>query len=247
MPTVPRPVLSYGMGEAADVYATEIRQEGTRTRFRVVRKSSDRPLEILLNLPGQHNVLNALAAVAVASELGVTDAAICRALESFEGIDRRFQLYGELETPRGRVLLIDDYGHHPREVAATIQAIRAGWPGRRIVLAFQPHRYTRTRDLFEDFTHVLSQVDVLVLLEVYPAGEMPISGADGRTLSRAIRARGQVDPVFVTSVSGLPDVLSGVLDDDDVLLTLGAGDIGGVASELAIAFSLSPEFEGEGG
>ncbi len=247
IPTVPRPVLSYGMGEAADVYATEIRQEGTRTRFRVVRKSSDKPLEILLNLPGQHNVLNALAAVAVASELGVTDAAIRRALESFEGIDRRFQLYGELETPRGRVLLIDDYGHHPREVAATIQAIRAGWPGRRIVLAFQPHRYTRTRDLFEDFTHVLSQVDVLVLLEVYPAGEMPIPGADGRTLSRAIRARGQVDPVFVTSVSELPDVLSGVLDDDDVLLTLGAGDIGGVASELANAFSLSPEFEGAGG
>ncbi len=240
VPNVPRPVLTYGMTEAADVYATDVRQQGSRTRFTVVGAGSGKPLDMVLNLPGRHNVLNALAAVAVAGELGVPDKAICQALEGFEGIARRFQVYGELSTPAGQVLLIDDYGHHPREVAATVAAIRDGWPERRLVLAFQPHRYSRTRDLFEDFAQVLSQVDVLVLLEVYGAGEAPIPGADGRTLSRAIRARGQVDPVFVPSPADLPEALAGVLVGDDVLLTLGAGDIGAAARRLAEGFATGP-------
>ncbi len=246
-PNVPRPILSYGMTEAADVHATDVRQEGARTHFTVVRAGNDARLEIVLNLPGRHNVLNALAAVAVAGELGVSDEAIRHALEGFEGIARRFQVYGELPMPAGQVLLVDDYGHHPREVAATVRAIRDGWPERRLVLAFQPHRYTRTRDLFEDFAQVLSQVDALVLLEVYAAGEAPIPGADGRTLSRAIRARGQVDPVFVPSTTDLPEALAGVLADGDVLLTLGAGDIGAVARRLAEGFAASPGKREQGG
>lgn len=230
---VPRPVLGYGTGEGADVCATDLQQSGGRTRFRVRRAGAADGQSIVLNMPGRHNVLNALAAVAVAQELGVGDEAICRALEGFQGIGRRFQVYGEVATPAGAVLLIDDYGHHPREVAATVQAIRDGWPGRRLVVAFQPHRYTRTRDLFEDFTQVLSLVDVLVLLEVYPAGELPIRGADGRTLARAVRARGHVDPVFVSGVADLSAALVGVLADGDVLLTLGAGDIGTAAPRIA--------------
>jgi len=230
---VPRPVLGYGTGENADVRATDLQQSGGRTRFRLVRPGAADGREIVLNMPGRHNVLNALAAVAVAQELGVGDEAICRALEGFQGIGRRFQVYGEVATPAGGVLLIDDYGHHPREVSATVRAIRDGWPGRRLVVAFQPHRYTRTRDLFEDFTQVVSRVDVLVLLEVYPAGEAPIPGADGRTLARAVRARGQVDPVFVSSVEDLSAALVGVLADGDVLLTLGAGDIGMAAPRIA--------------
>ncbi len=246
-PNVPRPILSYGMTEAADVHATDVRQEGARTHFTVVRAGNDARLEIVLNLPGRHNVLNALAAVAVAGELGVSDEAIRHALEGFEGIARRFQVYGELPAPAGQVLLVDDYGHHPREVAATVRAIRDGWPERRLVLAFQPHRYSRTRDLFEDFAQVLSQVDALVLLEVYAAGEAPIPGADGRTLSRAIRARGQVDPVFVPSTTDLPEALAGVLAGGDVLLTLGAGDIGAVARRLAEGFAASPGKREQGG
>jgi UDP-N-acetylmuramate--alanine ligase len=205
------------------------------------RYANSRPLRISrwcaaaarsLNLAGHHNVLNALAAIAVAQELGVDSGAIQRALAGFQGIGRRFQLYGEILTTVGSVLMIDDYGHHPREIAATVAAIRSGWPERRLVVAFQPHRYSRTRDLFEDFVKVLSEVDVLVLLEVYPAGEEPVAAADGRTLSRAIRARGQVDPVFVDAVAELPEVLQGVLREGDVLLTLGAGDIGAAASKL---------------
>jgi UDP-N-acetylmuramate--alanine ligase len=168
----------------------------------------------------------------VAQELGVEDAAIQRALAGFQGIGRRFQLYGEITTAAGSVLMIDDYGHHPREIAATVQAVRAGWPQRRLVAVFQPHRYSRTRDLFEDFVKVLSEIDVLLLLEVYPAGEEPISAADGRALSRAVRARGQVDPVFVDTLADLPAVLHSVLQDGDVLLTSGAGDIGAAAAKL---------------
>ncbi len=230
--TISRPVVTYGLEGDADIIAGDIRQEGSRTRFRIRRPDDDRGLDVVLNLPGKHNVLNALAAVAVAMELGVSDEAICRALEGFEGIGRRFQVYGDIAIPGGQVLFIDDYGHHPREVAATIGAIRDGWPGRRLVLAFQPHRYTRTRDLFEDFTEVLSRVDVLLLAEVYQAGEAPIPGADGRTLSRAIRRRGQVDPVFVTHMRALPGAMCGVLEDGDILLTLGAGDIGAVAAGI---------------
>ncbi len=247
VPSVPRPILSYGMAAEADIRAVDVHQEGPRTRLTVVRAGLEERLEIVLNLPGRHNALNALAAVAVASELGVPDAAIRQALENFEGIARRFQVYGELPVPAGNVLLVDDYGHHPREVAATVAAIRDGWPDRRLVLAFQPHRYTRTRDLFEDFTQVLSQVDVLLLLEVYAAGEAPIPGADGRTLSRAIRARGQVDPVFVPGPAALPEALAGVLSGRDVLLTLGAGDIGRAARGLAEDFSKASGSRGQGG
>ena len=229
---VPRPVRTYGMAERADVRAYDMRQEGTRTHFKVAQQGYPE-LSVTLNLAGAHNVLNASAAITIAREVGVPDTAIQRALAAFQGIGRRMQQYGQLETPAGKVLLIDDYGHHPREIEATLAAIRGGWPERRLVVAFQPHRYSRTRDLFEDFAKVLSVPDVLVLCEVYAAGEAPIAGADGRTLSRAIRARGQADPVFVDSVRDLSATLRALLKDGDVLLTLGAGDIGGAAARLA--------------
>lgn len=232
LPHVTRRVISYGIEQEADICAHDIRQEGTQNHFRVSRAGHDNWLDVTLNLPGHHNVLNALAAIAVAHECGVDDAAICRALENFKGVGRRFQLAGEIETPHGRVLLVDDYGHHPREVGAVIQAARAAWPQRRLVVAFQPHRYTRTRDLFDDFSEVLSSVDALVVLEVYAAGEEPISGADSRTLCRSIRARGQVDPVFVAHSEDLARALQGVLHDGDVVITLGAGDIGAISSKL---------------
>ena len=232
VPEVSRPVITYGTRADADIVAADIRQEGSRTHFRVRLPERETPLEVTLNLPGVHNVRNALAAIAVAWELRVSESHIQRGLESFQGIGRRFQIYGEIALAEGSVLLVDDYGHHPREVAATIEAIRKGWPERRLVVAFQPHRYTRTRDLFEDFVAVLSATDVLVLAEVYAAGEEPIGGADGRSLSRAIRARGQVDPVFVAEVEELSEVLSAVLRPGDVLLTLGAGNIGAMAAEL---------------
>ena len=231
LPQMPRPSLTFGLSKDADVRACEIRQQQATTHFKVVRRNAAE-LEVSLNLAGHHNVLNALAAIAVAQELGVDNGAIQRALTGFQGIGRRFQLYGEIPTTAGPVLLIDDYGHHPREIAATVEAIRTGWPQRRLVVAFQPHRYTRTRDLFDDFVKVLSEVDVLVLLEVYPAGEEPVAAADGRALSRAIRARGQVNPVFVDTVSDLPAVLQSVLQEGDVLLTLGAGDIGSASAKL---------------
>jgi UDP-N-acetylmuramate--alanine ligase len=232
VPEVTRPILTYGFDAEADVRAVDIRQEGLRNHFTVLRPDLA-PLPVSLNLPGRHNVLNALAAITVATELGVDDAAIQRALDTFQGIGRRFQIYGDIVTRQGRITLVDDYGHHPREVAATLQAARAAWPERRLVLAFQPHRFTRTRDLFEDFSEVLSSVDALLLLEVYPAGEKPITGADGRTLCRAIRARGQVDPVFVPTAADLDNTLLGVLRDGDVVVTMGAGDIGHAAPRLA--------------
>ena len=233
LPEVTRPILSYGFSKSADVRAIDLKQEGTRVNFSVVWRDEEQPLPVTLNMPGEHNVLNALAAIAVARELGVDDKAIQSALEKFQGIGRRFQIYGDIKHPKGNALLVDDYGHHPREVAATIRAARASWPERRLLVVFQPHRYSRTRDLFEDFTQVLSEVDVLVLLDVYAAGEEPIAGADGRTLARAIRTRGQVDPIFCQSVEDLPDTLSGLLKDGDVLLTMGAGNIGFAASGLS--------------
>ena len=229
---VTRPVITYGIESDADLVASEIQQDEMQTHFTVRRQGHDKALDITLNLPGRHNVLNALAAIAVATELGVSDEAIRKALASFQGIGRRFQVAGEIETVAGRVLMIDDYAHHPREIAPTLAAVHAGWPGRRLVVVFQPHRYTRTHDLFDDFIQVLSGVDVLVLAEVYAAGETPISGADGRALARGIRARGHIDPVFVEDLATLPDVLSDVLHDGDILLTLGAGDIGAVAASL---------------
>ena len=232
IPELSRPVITYGTRADADIVAQDIRQEGQRTHFQVRLPERETQLSVTLNLPGLHNVRNALAAIAVAWELRVSESDIQRGLENFQGIGRRFQIYGEVAIDGGSVLLVDDYGHHPREVAATIDAIRKGWPDRRLVVAFQPHRYTRTRDLFEDFVAALSATDALVLTEIYAAGEDAIGGADGRSLSRAIRARGQVDPVFVSDVEELPQVLPAVLQPGDVLLTLGAGNIGAVAAQL---------------
>jgi UDP-N-acetylmuramate--alanine ligase len=228
---VHRPVLTYGFSGDADIRASDFEQNGRRSRFRVRRKHGD-DLSLTLNLAGRHNALNALAAVAVATELGVADDALVAAMDGFQGIDRRMQPLGEVALDGGSVLLVDDYGHHPRELAVTIEALRASWPGRRLVMAFQPHRYTRTRDLLDDFAVVLSEVDLLLLTEIYPAGEEPIVGADGRSLARAIRSRGQVEPVFVEDVERLPDVLSGLLRAGDVLVTCGAGNIGAVAAGL---------------
>jgi UDP-N-acetylmuramate--alanine ligase len=233
IPSIARPVLTYGFGPDADFRAVELRQEGLRVEFRVARPGAADWLHVTLNMPGRHNVLNALAAIAIAHEVDVSDEAIRRGLDRFEGIGRRFQVHGDVKTAAGTVTLVDDYGHHPREVQATIAAARAAWPERRLVIAFQPHRYSRTRDLFEDFTEVLSAADALLVLEVYAAGEKPIAGADSRTLCRAIRARGQVDPVFVAGAAELAETLGGVLHDGDVVVTLGAGDIGAAAARLA--------------
>ena len=233
VPVVSKPILRYGVHGPADLYARDIRCDGMRTRFRVAKGDELAWLSVSLNLPGQHNVLNALAAIAVAHELGVSEEAIERGLQGFQGIARRFQVCGEVTIAGARVLLIDDYGHHPREIAATLQAIRSSWPGSRVVVVFQPHRFTRTRDLFEDFAKVLSTLDGLVLLEVYAAGESAIPGADGRALCRAIRAWGGVDPVFVAEHTDLPRALRSLLRDGDVLLTLGAGDIGAISGTLA--------------
>ena len=232
IPQINRPIVTYGFSEDADIRATDLRQEGNKTFFTVSKADDHHWLDITLNMPGEHNVLNALAAIAVANEVGVDAQAIQKALLKFEGIGRRFEINGEYQVGTAKVLHIDDYGHHPREVEATIQAIRSGWPENRLVVAFQPHRYTRTRDLFEDFTAVLSGVDALVLLEVYSAGEIPIAGADGRSLARAIRVRGQVEPVFVEDINDLATTLKGVLKDGDILLTLGAGSVGAAAQKL---------------
>ncbi len=236
VPEVTRPVRTYGMSEDADLRAVDVRQQGTRTHFTLV-SGSDRH-ELALNLPGRHNVLNALAAIAIARELGVDYAVIARALRDFQGIGRRFQLHGELEIGAKRVLLVDDYGHHPQELAVTLEAAREGWPDRRLVVVFQPHRYTRTRDLFEDFARVLASVDVLIVTEVYPAGEAPIAGADGRSLCGAIRARGQVNPVFVETLDELAQVLPDLLEDGDLVLTMGAGNIGTVAPRLREQYAM---------
>ena len=233
LPEISKPVLTYGFAsEDADVRGFALEQKGAHTHFKVKRKNHDGELAVTLNMPGEHNALNALAAVAVATELEVADEAIQNALASFEGIGRRFQVYGELQTTAGSVLLVDDYGHHPREVAATLDAARKAWPDRRLVLAFQPHRFSRTRDLFEDFVKVLSEADALLLLEVFAAGEQSQGGDDGRALCRAIRIRGQLDPVFIENVEDLAPTLQGVLRDGDVLLTLGAGSIGAVSAQL---------------
>jgi UDP-N-acetylmuramate--alanine ligase len=227
-----RSVVSYGIGEDADLRAANVEFEAGQTRFDVLRPGDRDPLHIRLRLPGLHNVRNALAAIAVADELQIADEAVVRALEGFEGIERRFQSHGEIETRAGKVMLVDDYGHHPTEVAATLAAARSGWPGRRIVLVFQPHRYTRTFDLMDDFATVLSAADALVLLDVYAAGEAPIAGADGRAMARAVRTRGVVEPVFVEVLDDLPKALESILADGDLVLTMGAGDIGAMVSRL---------------
>lgn len=200
--------------------------------FTVERRGQKNWIDVELNQPGQHNVLNALAAIAIAHELGVKESSITRALAGFGGIARRFQINGRFSRNGGDVILVDDYAHHPREIAATIAAVRASWPARRLVVVFQPHRYTRTHDLLDDFSVVLAEIDALIITEVYAAGESPISGADGRALCRAIRARGKTNPIFLEEVNTLPQALDDVLQGNDVLLTLGAGSIGNVAATL---------------
>jgi UDP-N-acetylmuramate--alanine ligase len=254
MPRITKPVTTYGLEEGAQVRGTDLSHSGGRMDFKVQRAGQPE-LAVTLNLPGQHNVLNALAAIAVAMEVGAPDAAIVKGLAEFRGVGRRFQRYGEVALPgcphpnplpqagegamvsapasgSGSFTLIDDYGHHPVEMAATLAAARGAFPGRRLVLAFQPHRYTRTRDLFEDFVKVLSTVDALLLTEVYPAGEAPIVAADGRALARAIRVAGKVEPIFVESAVELPQAIMSAAQDGDVVLTMGAGSIGQVPGNL---------------
>jgi UDP-N-acetylmuramate--alanine ligase len=226
LPAVTKPIVTYGMAEDARIRATDIENDGGRMRF-VARAEGVEDLAVELNLPGVHNVQNALAAIAIGREAGVAAPAIAKALAEFRGVGRRFQQHGEVAAEGGGTYtLIDDYGHHPTEMAATIAAARGTFPGRRLVLAFQPHRYTRTRDLFEDFVRVLSTADALLLTEVYPAGEPPIVAADGRALARAVRVAGKVEPVFVDSVAELPAAIRALVRDGDVVVTMGAGSIG---------------------
>lgn len=232
LPKIARPVLTYGLDAAADIHARRIERRGLESRFHVVRPAELPLLDVTLSLPGRHNILNALAAIAVATELEVPDAAITRALASFHGVDRRLQLIGDVRIGSARVTLIDDYGHHPTEIAATLEAIRQGWPDRRIVLAFQPHRYTRTRDLLDDFARVLADVDALIVTEVYAAGEPPIAGADGRAMCRAIRSHGRVEPVYLPRIEKLAQALVRIVEDGDIVVTMGAGNVGAIAAEL---------------
>jgi UDP-N-acetylmuramate--alanine ligase len=231
LPFVSKPVRSYGFGAEAQFRATDVQADGVAMRFTVTRPDAA-PLALQLNLPGEHNVRNALAAVAVASELEIADEAIVEALASFTGVGRRFARHGDVPLGEGSFTLIDDYGHHPVEMAATLVAARGAFPGRRIVLAFQPHRYTRTRDCFEDFVKVLGSADAVVLADVYPAGEAPIVAADGRALARAIRVAGKVEPVFVETVEELPQAILALALPGDVVITMGAGSIGGVPAKL---------------
>ncbi|TFG86716.1 MAG: UDP-N-acetylmuramate--L-alanine ligase [Chromatiales bacterium] len=231
LPLLHRATLTYGFSPEADVRVENWVRDGLRSRFTVVRPGAA-PLPVILNLPGRHNVLNALAAIAIACDLELDDAACQTALAGFEGVDRRLQVLGEISLAGKRALLVDDYGHHPTEIAATLEAVRQAWPERRLVVVFQPHRYTRTRDLIDDFAEVLSAADRLLVTEVYAAGEAPIPGADGRAICRAIRSRGQIEPVFVPQLEDLDELLTGVVQPGDVVLTLGAGSIG--SASLAI-------------
>ena len=247
---VSRPLITYGFSEAADTRAIDYVQRGMYAHFTAQRLNKP-PLKICLNLPGRHNVLNALAAITVATECGVPDEAIAQALTQFGGIGRRFQVYGnyslgQAESPSAsRVTVIDDYGHHPREVEVTLQAIRQIWPERRLVTIFQPHRYSRTQALFEDFAKVLTNTDELLLLEIYAAGEPPIAGIDSRALCRSIRHHTQLEPLFVKDAKELPQILAGLLKDDDILLTQGAGNIGRIVGELTAAWELQEPAEVE--
>ncbi len=235
IPQVSKQIVTYGFDERSNIHAKDVRADAGRMHFTAVRINGvTSSLEVTLNLPGRHNVLNALAAIAVATELGVADAAIVKALAEFKGVGRRFQRYGEMALPGGgQFTLVDDYGHHPVEMAATIAAARGAFPGRRLLLAFQPHRYSRTRDCFEDFVKVLSSVDGLLLSEVYAAGEAPIVAADGRSLARALRVAGWIEPVFVEEIGTMAKSILGMAQDGDVVITMGAGSIGTVPGTLA--------------
>ena len=232
LPRIGRQVITYGFSLDADIRATNYQQDGGVSYF-TVEVDGEPPLDMSLNLPGQHNVLNALAGVAVAKDEGVADDAICQALAEFAGIGRRFEQLADLQTDAGNMVLVDDYGHHPSEVKATILAMRTGWPDKRLVMVFQPHRYSRTRDLYEDFVEVLSDVDCLFLLDVYAAGETPIVTADSKCLARSLRQRGQVEPVYVSDVDMLPELLAAQLQDNDMVITQGAGNIGAIARNLS--------------
>ena len=234
LPQRARPGTTDGLAEGVQVRAVDVRAEQGQMRFTVLRQNGKPypPLHVTLNLPGEHNVLNALAAVAIAMELEVDDAAVLRALENFKGVGRRFQRYGELPCAGGQFTVIDDYGHHPVEMQATIAAARGAFPGRRLVLAFQPHRYTRTRDCFEDFVQVLSQADAVLLAEVYAAGEEPIQAADGRALARGLRVAGKVEPLFVADIAQMPSTIVDNARPGDVVLTMGAGSIGAVPAKV---------------
>jgi UDP-N-acetylmuramate--alanine ligase len=233
LPRLTKPIVTYGTSEDAQIRAVDIAHDAGRMRFTAVQRAGV-DLAVTLNLPGLHNVLNACATIAVAREVGVGDAAIAKALADFTGVGRRFQRFGELAAADGGTFtLVDDYGHHPVEMAATIAAARGSFPGRRLVVAFQPHRYTRTRDLFEDFVRVLSTVDVLLLSDVYPAGEAPILAADGRALTRALRVAGRIEPIFVEQIADMPQAILDVVRAGDIVLAMGAGSIGQVASRLA--------------
>jgi UDP-N-acetylmuramate--alanine ligase len=243
-----RSVTTYGTNEDANIRAVNIEFNESTSEFDVLRSGDTFEnvsplLHVSLELPGLHNVRNALAAIAVADELQIGDDAVVRALENFEGIDRRFQILGEIQMSTGKVLLVDDYGHHPTEIAATLAAAKSGYPERRVVLVFQPHRYSRTRDLMDDFATVLSDADALVLLEVYAAGEEPIAGADGRSMARAVRTRGAVEPVFVDTLEELAPVLEDVLADGDLVLAMGAGDISAYAHSLPELLAKGPSLK----
>jgi len=237
MDKVSRPVITYGIESQADVKAENIRCNGMQCHFDLVLPGESDTTEITLNMPGKHNVLNSLAAITIAHSLGVSTSVMQKALHEFDGIGRRMQQYGEIETAKGNVLLVDDYGHHPTEIKATLEAAKNAWSERRIVVVFQPHRYTRTRDLFEDFSQVLSNADALIVTEIYSAGEEHIAGADGRALCAAIRARGRVNPVFVEDLKDLNTSIIDVIEQGDVLLTLGAGSIGSIAEKLPEALA----------
>ena len=228
-----RPILTYGFSKEADYRITEFQQKAGQIDFRVTRPERKRPLKIKLAMPGRHNALNATAAVAIAADEGVSDKAIIKGIRSFAGVGRRFDVQGNFPISGGEVTLIDDYGHHPSEVAATVDALRSGWPDRRLVMVFQPHRYSRTADLYEDFVEVLSAVDVLLLLDVYSAGESKIPGADSRSLTRSIRLRGKVEPLYVKKEADLRHILSEILLPEDMVLTQGAGSVGGLSRLLA--------------
>jgi len=232
LPRIARQVITYGFADEADIRATNYSQSGGQSHF-CVEIAGQEPLTLSVNLPGQHNVLNALAAIAVAKDEGVEDSAIVKALGEFEGIGRRFEQLSDLSTAAGDMVLVDDYGHHPTEVKATIKAMRNGWPEKRLVMVFQPHRYSRTRDLYEDFVEVLSEVDSLFLLDVYAAGEAAIPTADSKSLARSIRQRGQVEPIYVSDAKQLPELLAVHLQHDDMVITQGAGNIGAIARTLA--------------
>ena len=234
MPRLSKPTLTYGLSEEAELRATNVKADNGRMRFTAISGHNKNALDIELALPGLHNVCNALSAIAIAREIGISDEHIVRGLASFTGVGRRFQRYGEIGIDGGgRYTLIDDYGHHPVEMEATLAAARGAFPGRRVVLAFQPHRYSRTRDLFEDFVKVLSTVDELILADVYPAGEAPIVAADGRALTRAVRVAGKVEPLFVNTADEIAAAVESRVRDGDVVITMGAGSVGGVAPRLA--------------